>query len=91
MKTLKNPLFMMEGILPPGHLDLRAEDLSGEWRRWVRSFSDYLVAIDLTGTTKANEKRKLALFRHAGGGRMSGNYTHRWNFCQILILRLRKV
>ena len=57
----------MEGILPPQQLDLRCEDLSGEWRRWQRAFSDYLLAIDLTGTTKPAEKRKLALFRHAGG------------------------
>ncbi|XP_067947485.1 uncharacterized protein [Watersipora subatra] len=57
----------MEGILSPQQLDLRCEDLSGEWRCWQRAFSDYLLAIDLTGTTKAAEKRKLALFRHAGG------------------------
>lgn len=57
----------MEGISPPGHLDLRAEDLAGEWRRWVRSFNDYLLAIDLVANTKAAEKRKLALFRHVGG------------------------
>lgn len=57
----------MDGISPPQHLDLRSEDLSGEWRRWQRAFSDYLLAIDLTATTKATERRKLALFRHAGG------------------------
>jgi len=57
----------MEGITPPSHLDLRADDLSGAWRRWVRSFNDYLLAIDLVATTKAAEKQKLALFRHVGG------------------------
>ncbi|XP_067945085.1 uncharacterized protein [Watersipora subatra] len=57
----------MEGISPPQQLDLRANDLAGEWRRWVRSFSDYLLAIDLVGTSGANERRKLALFRHVGG------------------------
>ena len=57
----------MEGISPPGQLNLRAEDLAGEWRRWVRSFNDYLCAIDLVATSKAAEKRKLALFRCVGG------------------------
>jgi hypothetical protein len=57
----------MEGILPPAQVNLRAVDLSSEWRRWVRSFNDYLLAIDLTGTSRAAEKRKLALLRHAGG------------------------
>jgi len=57
----------MEGISPPGQLNLRAEDLSGEWWRWIRSFEDYLLAIDLTANSRAGEKRKLALFRHCGG------------------------
>ena len=35
--------------------------------RWVRSFNDYLCAIDLVATSKAAEKRKLALFRCVGG------------------------
>ena len=33
----------------------------------MRSFQDYLLAIDLVNTTKAAEKRKLALFRYVGG------------------------
>jgi len=57
----------MEGISPPGQLNLRAEDLSGEWRRWIKSFEDYLLAMDLTANSKTAEKRKLALFRHCGG------------------------
>lgn len=57
----------MEGILPPSTLNLRANDLSNEWRRWIRSFEDYLLAIDLVAVNKAAERRKLALFRHAGG------------------------
>ena len=57
----------MEGISPPGQLNLRAEDVAGGWRRWVRSFNDYLCAIDLVATTKAAEKRKLALFRCVWG------------------------
>ncbi|KAF6031683.1 hypothetical protein EB796_009977 [Bugula neritina] len=57
----------MEGITPPAQLDIRADDLSGVWRRWVRSFNDYLLAIDLAGTSKVAERRKLALFRHVGG------------------------
>lgn len=57
----------MEGILPPSQLNLRASDLSTEWRRWSRAFSDYLLAINLIAETEAAEKRKLALFRHIGG------------------------
>ncbi|KAF6030546.1 hypothetical protein EB796_011147 [Bugula neritina] len=38
-----------------------------KWRRWIRSFEDYLLAIDLTANSRAAEKRKLALFRHCGG------------------------
>jgi len=48
----------MEGITPPAQLDIRADDLSGVWRRWVRSFNDYLLAIDL---------ESLVLFKHVGG------------------------
>jgi hypothetical protein len=57
----------MEGISPPQQLDLRCNDLAGEWRRWNRSFNDYLLAIDLVAETRAAERRKLALFRHVGG------------------------
>jgi len=46
----------MEGISPPGQLSLRAEDLSGEWRRWIRSFEDYLLAIDLTANSRSQKK-----------------------------------
>lgn len=56
----------MDGILPPQHLNLRLDDISSEWRRWRRVFSDCLLAIDLVGTSKAVGKQKLALFRHAG-------------------------
>ena len=48
----------MEGITPPAQLDIRADDLSGVWRRWVRSFNDYLLAIDLVGTSKVAERKK---------------------------------
>ena len=57
----------MEGILPPTQLDLRASDLSSEWRRWRRAFTDYLLAINLIDGGAVVEKRKLALFRHIGG------------------------
>ncbi|XP_067939593.1 uncharacterized protein [Watersipora subatra] len=57
----------MEGIHPPQQLNLRAVDLSGEWRRWVRSFRDYLLAINLVAADQVSERRKLALFRHVGG------------------------
>ena len=57
----------MDGIVPPGSLNLRASGLAGEWRKWVRSFDDYLLAIDLVATSVAAERRKLALFRHVGG------------------------
>ena len=57
----------MDGISPPGQLDLRSKDIAGEWRKWSRAFEDYLLAIDVTAGTLAAEKRKLALFRHVGG------------------------
>ncbi|XP_067940194.1 uncharacterized protein [Watersipora subatra] len=57
----------MDGILPPGQLDLRSKDIAGEWRKWSRAFEDYLLAIDVAAGTLAAEKRKLALFCHVGG------------------------
>ena len=57
----------MDGISPPGALNLRAGDLSSEWRKWIRAFQDYLLAIDVTAETVAAERRKLALFRTIGG------------------------
>lgn len=57
----------MEGISPPSSLNLRASDLSSEWRRWIRAFEDYLLAINVIDNTKPVERRKLALFRHVGG------------------------
>ena len=57
----------MEGISPPQQLDLRATDLSSVWRRWIRSFNDYLLAINLVDGSAAAERRRLALFRHVGG------------------------
>ena len=57
----------MEGIVPPQQINLRATDLASEWRRWSRAFNDYLLAINLVGGSAAEEKRKLALFRHIGG------------------------
>jgi len=46
----------MEGISPPGQLNLRADDLSGEWWRWIRSFEDYLLSIDLTAKSRSQKK-----------------------------------
>lgn len=65
----------MEGILPPSQLNLRANDLASEWRRWKRAFSDYLLAINLVDGAAAVEKRKLALFRHIGGEDVRELYT----------------
>jgi len=42
----------MEGITPLAQLDMKADDLSGVWRRWLKSFNDYFLAIDLIGTSK---------------------------------------
>jgi len=53
----------MEGISPPGQLNLRAEDLAREWRRWIRSFEDYLLAIDLTANSRAAEKKEISLIQ----------------------------
>jgi len=70
----------MEGITPLAQLDIRADDLSGVWYRWVRSINDYLLAIDLVGTSKVAERRKLALFRHIGGEDVRESCILRWSF-----------
>ena len=75
---MTHALFIMEGILPPSQFNLRASDLSSEWRRWKRAFTDYLLAITLVDTSDAAERCKLALFRDVGV-RMYGNSIARWS------------
>lgn len=58
----------MAGALPPpGELDLKASDLASGWRRWRRTFENYLVALGVVGNDAPDEARKVAVFLHCAG------------------------
>ena len=58
---------MASSLPPPKELDLKAPDLATVWRRWRRTFENYLVALGVVGNSEKDEARKVAIFLHCGG------------------------